>query len=345
MFFRRYQRERPEPVTILSGATPEGAAFLAHAHERLLECHVYMEDPPYTAYEASTVIGGADPPTFGVLATWNAATLGAGGGWHGWTDLGLSDAMPAALAAYGAFVVNEAYSLVQGWAEGSLQAADAILADHFGLARPWDFAASEYPVHVAQTAKAACEAATATVPNGTSGGDSGAYDDDALCFLGNASLLLADGRRVPLSAARVGDRVATGFGGGAGRIVTRVLKHAVDASVALVAVANGLVGTATHPIYLGGAWVPLDRVGARAAVAASALARTSKTATGPARRTTPTSSAGSSPRASATASSSTRASLARRAGRRRPPRRCRPEHSVSLSLRAGIFGRFGASGL
>ena len=154
-------------------------------------------------------------------------------------------------------------------AEGSLQAADAVLADHFGLARPWDFAASEYPVHVAQTAKAACEAATATVPNGTSGGDTGAYDDDALCFLGNASLLLADGRRKPLSAARVGDRVATGFGGGAGRI-TRVLKHAVDRSVALVAV-NGLVGTATHPIYLGGAWVPLERVGARAAVAASAL--------------------------------------------------------------------------
>ena len=154
-------------------------------------------------------------------------------------------------------------------AEGSLQAADAVLADHFGLARPWDFAASEYPVHVAQTAKAACEAATATVPNGTSGGDTGAYDDDALCFLGNASLLLADGRRVPLAEARVGDRVATGFGGGAGRI-TRVLKHAVDRSVALVAV-NGLVGTATHPIYLGGAWVPLDRVGARAAVAASAL--------------------------------------------------------------------------
>ena len=154
-------------------------------------------------------------------------------------------------------------------AEGSLQAADTVLADHFGLARPWDFAASEYPVHVAQTAKATCEAATATVPNGTSGGDTGAYDDDALCFLGNASLLLADGRRVPLAAARVGDRVATGFGGGAGRI-TRVLKHAVDRSVALVAV-NGLVGTATHPIYLGGAWVPLERVGARAAVAASAL--------------------------------------------------------------------------
>ena len=155
-------------------------------------------------------------------------------------------------------------------AEGSLQAADAVLADHFGLARPWDFAASEYPVHVAQTAKAACEAATATVPNGTSGGDSGAYDDDALCFLGNASLLLADGRRVPLSSARVGDRVATGFGGGAGT-VTKVLKHAVDASVALVAATNGLVGTATHPIYLDGAWVPLDRIGARAAVAASAL--------------------------------------------------------------------------
>ena len=157
-------------------------------------------------------------------------------------------------------------------AEGSLQAADAVLADHFGLARPWDFAASEYPVHVAQTAKTVCEEATATVPNGTSGGDSGAYDDDALCFLGNASLLLADGRRKPLSSARVGDRVATGFGGGAGT-VTKVLKHAVDAGsrVALVAAADGLVGTATHPIYMGGAWVPLDSVGARAAVAASAL--------------------------------------------------------------------------
>ena len=50
-----------------------------------------------------------------------------------------------------------------------------------------------------------------------------------------------------------------------------MLKHAVEGSVALVAAANGLVGTATHPIYLGGAWVPLDRVGARAAVAASTL--------------------------------------------------------------------------
>ena len=50
------------------------------------------------------------------------------------------------------------------------------------------------------------------------------------------------------------------------------MKHAVDAgSVALIAAANGLVGTATHPIYLGGAWVPLDRIGARTAVAASAL--------------------------------------------------------------------------
>ena len=58
MFFRRYQRERPEPVTILSGATPEGAAFLAHAHERLLECHV-LHGGPAGAYEASTVIGGA----------------------------------------------------------------------------------------------------------------------------------------------------------------------------------------------------------------------------------------------------------------------------------------------
>ena len=128
-------------------------------------------------------------------------------------------------------------------AEGSLQAADTVLADHFGLARPWDFAASEYPVHVAQTAKTACEAATATVPNGTSGGDTGAYADDALCFLGNASLLLADGRRVPLAEARVGDRVATGFGGAG--TVTKVLKHAVDAGQWAKCGKGGLVSSSS----------------------------------------------------------------------------------------------------
>ena len=69
------------------------------------------------------------------MATWNIATLGAGGGWHGWTDLSLADAMPEALAAHGAYVINEAYSKVQGWAEGSLQVADEV--DRLAGRRRW----------------------------------------------------------------------------------------------------------------------------------------------------------------------------------------------------------------
>ena len=266
MFFRRYQRDRPEPISIISGATPEGAAFLEHAHDRLLEYHTYAAvdgNASYTPYEANEVVGNAPPPTFAVLATWNIATLGAGGGWHGWTDLALADAMPAALAAHGAYVVNEAYSKVQGWAEGSLQAADRVLEDHFGLARPWDFPDSPYPIHLAQTQPTEhCDDGTTAAASGGGGAAAGGGSDDVLCFSGDAPLLLADGTAKNLSAAAVGDRVRTGFGDEVG-VVTAVLVHPVPGGAAeLIAVGDGFLGTRSHPVHVDGiGWVELADAG------------------------------------------------------------------------------------
>ena len=79
-FFRRYQRDRPEPVTIISNTDTEGASFLGHAHDRLRQFHLYeVVNASYTGFEAQQVFDRAGDPTFAVLATWNIGTFGAGG--------------------------------------------------------------------------------------------------------------------------------------------------------------------------------------------------------------------------------------------------------------------------
>uniref|UniRef100_A0A7S4T5Q1 Amine oxidase domain-containing protein n=1 Tax=Ditylum brightwellii TaxID=49249 RepID=A0A7S4T5Q1_9STRA len=120
-FFRRYQRDRPEPVTIISNTDIEGRAFLNHAHNRLVEFHRYEnENADYTGFQAQTVFRKQDPPEFAVLATWNIATFGAGGGWHHWTDLDNVDKAMKPMNELGIHVINEAYSKLQGWAGTSL---------------------------------------------------------------------------------------------------------------------------------------------------------------------------------------------------------------------------------
>jgi hypothetical protein len=75
-FFRRYQRDRPEPVTIISNTDTEGAAFLKHAHNRLKEYHLYeAQNTSYTGFEAQQVFDTSSEPTFAVLATWNTGTF------------------------------------------------------------------------------------------------------------------------------------------------------------------------------------------------------------------------------------------------------------------------------
>lgn len=80
-----------------------------------------------------------DPPTFAVLATWNEAIPWVGAAYHGWTNL---DNIELAMDPFGEFnihVVGEAYSMLHGWAEGSIKVADEVLEKHYGIPRPWDF--------------------------------------------------------------------------------------------------------------------------------------------------------------------------------------------------------------
>ena len=73
-YFRRYQRDRPEPVTIMSNSDLEGAQFLRHAHDRLEQFHLYENvGANYTGSEALQAFMGVQPPEFGVLSTWNTA--------------------------------------------------------------------------------------------------------------------------------------------------------------------------------------------------------------------------------------------------------------------------------
>jgi hypothetical protein len=84
-FFRRYQRDRPEPVTILSNSDLESAQFLQHAHDRLVQYHLYENtNASYTGFEATSAFANVNPPEFGVLSTWNEAIPWAGGAWHTW---------------------------------------------------------------------------------------------------------------------------------------------------------------------------------------------------------------------------------------------------------------------
>ena len=66
-YFRRYQRNRPEPVTILADQDLEGSDFLKHAHERLEDFHrLYGINPAvnYTGFQASPALASTSPPTF-----------------------------------------------------------------------------------------------------------------------------------------------------------------------------------------------------------------------------------------------------------------------------------------
>ena len=139
MYLRRFQNDRESPATIVGSADPEGANFLQHAHDRVVYYHKYVgaaSDDRYTAFQVRNLHSQTSPPEFAVIAHWNIATPGAGGGWHGWTNLDHTDVALDPLGSYGIHLVNEAFSFVQGWAEGSLQQADTVLKDYFGVDQP-----------------------------------------------------------------------------------------------------------------------------------------------------------------------------------------------------------------
>jgi len=158
-------------------------------------------------------------------------------------------------------VVNEAYSLLQGWAEGSIKVADEILQEHFGIERPWSFPVVDINQIVRQTNSAECVEGPAS---GSSGGGNAAAastgGDDmsaVLCFTADAMVEMADGTMKKISDVETGDVVSTGTGSGAG-VVTSALVHPVHKEVPVVSIETDygeLVGTPDHPILKDGEWI------------------------------------------------------------------------------------------
>ncbi|KAL3916804.1 MAG: hypothetical protein SGILL_005013, partial [Bacillariaceae sp.] len=237
-FFRRYQRDRQEPVTIFSNADLEGADLLKHAHERLVDFHqLYNVAGNYTGFEASQAFSGVQPPPYGFLSTWNTAVPWAGGAWHSWIDLDNIELAKQPFVDHNLFVVNEAYSLLQGWAEGSVKVADEILEDNFGIPRPWDFPVVDVNQLVRQTNSEECVEGSPSTESGSGGGDGdsgGSTAEDAiLCFHGDSIIEMADGSFKKIQDVAVGDLVATGtdgLGRGAG-LVSDALTHPVGKEV------------------------------------------------------------------------------------------------------------------
>jgi hypothetical protein len=257
-YFQRFQRDRPEPVTIISNTDIEGAEFLKHAHlyENL--------DASYSGFEGASVFDASKPPEYAVLATWNIGTFGAGGGWHKWTELDNLESGMKPLNRYRIHVINEAFSKLQSWAEGSLLLADEVLEEFFGVGRMWDFDAPDTVQSLAQTSSQEC----AEVDFAITGGGGMTADASAPgggldpCFTRGALVEMADGTLVPIEQIKEGDIIATGIGGDTGR-VTAVLAHDVNpdkpSDVVVIATSHGdLVGTPTHPVFLEARWMELQ---------------------------------------------------------------------------------------
>lgn len=259
-YFRRFQRERPEPITFISDQDLEGREFLRHAHQRLVNHHLEgQNESELTGFQMDQLFQGVQLPTFAVLSTWSTSVPWAGGAWHTWTDLSNIQIAKQPFVDHNIFVVNEAYSLLHGWAEGSIKVADEILQEHFDVERPWDFPVIDINQIVLQTSSEECVQSEGGGGNsgggntsGGGGGSSGGGEDSPLCFAGDALVSMADGTLKPIRDVQQGDLVKSGTGKGAGR-VTQALMHPVPGNKAMLTVMETqhgeLVGTPDHPMY------------------------------------------------------------------------------------------------
>jgi hypothetical protein len=125
IYYRQFQADRNEPVTIITNETVDGTIFLSDAHDAVMSISAH-----------SSVASTTDPPPQAVLATWNMASPGFGAGMHGWSAGSRPSGAEKALEQFGIFVTNEAWNHATSsgrWAEGALQGAESFLKSHFGL--------------------------------------------------------------------------------------------------------------------------------------------------------------------------------------------------------------------
>ena len=199
--------------------------------------------------------------------TLDDSCLCSGGAWHAWTDLSNVELAQKPLVPAQIYVINEAYSLLHGWAEGSIKLADSILEDYFDIPRPWDFPVNDLVQFVQQTNSRECvesdEDTTGgggdTGGDGGGGGGGGGNSNPALCFTADATVLMANGTYKKIVDVQRGDLVATGIKGAG--LVTEKLVHTVQeptVTTAQLLTKDGLlVGTPSHPIYHQGEWIEL----------------------------------------------------------------------------------------
>jgi len=131
VFYRQAATDQTQTIVIVKNDI-QGGSLLAQIHASLLLIHgSYFTQHGIDPKNIS-------PPTVGILANWNSNTLG---GWH-WTlpsPLDPSTVLklyqePASNSKI--YLVNEAYSPRNAWAEGSLIMAEKLLTRHFKLSKP-----------------------------------------------------------------------------------------------------------------------------------------------------------------------------------------------------------------
>lgn len=125
-YYRQFQADREEPVTIITNETVEGAIFLSDVHDSTMSVNGH-----------TSLAGTIDPPPQAVLATWNMASPGFGSGMHSWNDNTKQPAASKALEQFGIYLTNEAWyqnTNTGRWAEYALSLAEDFLTHvDFGL--------------------------------------------------------------------------------------------------------------------------------------------------------------------------------------------------------------------
>lgn len=134
-YYQSFSLNIGAPYTVLDNSTSDGRAFLAKVHASLVRLHA-----PQLAAAGALERVRAQGPTEAVLAVWDAKVEHYGCATHTMKPGSIPPAeVPArSLAPFQGrevYVANEAFSSVQGWAEGSLVMAEN-LAHRLGLARP-----------------------------------------------------------------------------------------------------------------------------------------------------------------------------------------------------------------
>lgn len=132
-----------KPYVILDGASSTGWEIIKSAHDKLMAWHVTNGSPipePYAStYPTQVIIGMWDPQLEWSGGAWHSYKNGNRGGRVSTNYTDVREAVPVAsikpFEDEEVYVANEAFSAVQGWAEGSLIMAENVVTQ-LGAAAP-----------------------------------------------------------------------------------------------------------------------------------------------------------------------------------------------------------------